>query len=109
MSCKTSEHDFDITWVAADSAKGIPAEEVRRKCNRCGVVRVELTPEEHALVLEALDSHAYWQVSSECYRDNGYIYAPGANEPEEREALKAVDRLSVKLGGEPVTFDEEQL
>lgn len=105
MSCRDDEHDFDVVF----SNKGRGAKELHKKCNRCGVVRVDLTPEEHALVLEALDSHSYWQLSEEHYVDSGFVYAPGNDEADAQEALKSVDRLSIKLGGEPITFEKEDL
>lgn len=62
-----------------------------------------LTDEENELLLDALESHAYWQVSEEQYRRDGYVYAPGADDEETAELLQTIDRLSVKLGGELIT------
>jgi len=31
---------------------------------------------------EALDSHVYWQLSDERYRNNGYVSAPGSDDPD---------------------------
>ena len=49
------------------------------------------------LILEALDSHAYWQLSDKEYRNNGYVMGQGANDEESRLALKATNALYQKL------------
>lgn len=64
---------------------------------------VDLEDDEREIILDALESHAYWQISEEHYRNDGFVYAPGADDPETAELLQAIDRLSVKLGGEPIT------
>jgi len=72
------------------------------------IERVELQESEIEIVLTALESHAYWQISEEKYRGNGYVYAPGADDEETAELLQTIDRLSVRLGGEPITGMTEQ-
>lgn len=64
---------------------------------------VELTDPQMELLLAALESHAYWQVSEEKYRNNGYVYAPGADDPDTADDLQEIDRLAILLGGEPIT------
>ena len=43
---------------------------------------IRLTREQLALVLEALDSHVYWQLSDERYRDSGFVYGKGSDDPD---------------------------
>jgi hypothetical protein len=71
-----------------------------------GGTPVELTDSEMELILEALESHAYWQVSDESFRNNGYVYAPGSENEEAREELRRIDALAVRLGGEPITGEK---
>ena len=52
-----------------------------------------LDARETEIVLDALDSHAYWTISEEHYRNNGYVIAPGADDPELAEYLQEVDEL----------------
>lgn len=70
---------------------------------------VELTDAQAELILDALESHAYWQVSESKYRNNGYVYAPGADDPDVAEHLREIDQLSVLLGGEPITGEPEEI
>lgn len=58
---------------------------------------VKLTAEEIALLVEALDSHIYWQLSEEEYRDSGYVREPGSDDPEKIAAIEAAKELSDQL------------
>lgn len=60
-------------------------------------MKVELTTEEVGLLREALDSHAYWQLSDTVYRDSGHVHDPGSDDPEKVEAIRAVNDLDSKL------------
>jgi len=54
---------------------------------------VHLTPEEVTLLVEALDSHEYWQLSEPHERGSGYsLVDDGAN-----EEIDAVRALNAKL------------
>lgn len=56
-------------------------------------VHVELDETELSLLVEALDSHEYWQVSEPHERDSGYsVVKDGAN-----EEIDAVRSLAAKL------------
>ena len=51
-------------------------------------VRVELTPAEVDLLIEALDSHEYWQISDPTWRNSGYVIVPGEDvDPAPAEPL----------------------
>ncbi len=80
----------------------------KRKLKTRGGTPVELTDPEMELILAALESHAYWQVSEEDYRDNGYVYAPGADDPDAVEELRRIDALAIRLGGEAITGEKEE-
>lgn len=67
--------------------------------------KIEVTNEELGLILSALDSHAYWQLSDENYRDSGYVQEPGSDDPETAEEITAVEALTEKL--EPLFTYEE--
>lgn len=69
-----------------------------------GGLNVELNNDEVTLLREALDSHAYWQLSDPSYRSSGYVRDPGSDDPEKRDELKAVSTLDSKLAAlQPVT------
>lgn len=72
-------------------------------------ISVELTPEELRLILEALDSHEYWQLSDESERSNGSVILPEDREDADLEGgeddddtdnhaeIRACRRLEAKL------------
>ncbi|MGH9238786.1 MAG: hypothetical protein ACRD3G_12175 [Vicinamibacterales bacterium] len=62
-----------------------------------GVVALYLKPEQLQLLDEALDSHAYWQLSDEVYRDNGAVNPPGSDDPDNVKALADVRVLQAHL------------
>lgn len=60
-------------------------------------VPVYLDRGELNLLVEALESHAYWQVSDETYRNSGYVRPPGSDDPEKAEEIKQAEALGDKL------------
>jgi hypothetical protein len=58
-----------------------------------GKVRVEVTKEEIGLLYEALDSHAYWQLSDPKDRNSGFIIGESAELPE----VKVCEALAQRL------------
>ena len=68
---------------------------------------VILTDEEISLITEALDSHCYWQLSDQRYRNSGYVCDPGSDDPEARRDLRAAAKLEAKL--EKVARDSRTL
>ena len=54
---------------------------------------VHLTPDEITLLIEALDSHEYWQLSEPTERNSGYSTV----EDGENEEIDAVRTLITKL------------
>lgn len=81
----------------------------KQPAKRPAFTTVELTDPQMELLLASLESHAYWQVSEEKYRNNGYVYAPGADDPDVADDLQEIDQLSVLLGGEPITGEPEHM
>lgn len=58
-----------------------------------GEIPVHLTPDEITLLVDALDSHEYWQLSEPHERNSGYSTIPdGAN-----EEIDSVRKLIAKL------------
>jgi hypothetical protein len=60
-------------------------------------IPVLLSTYEIGLLQEALDSHMYWQLSSEGNRDSGYVIDIDSEDEETREALREAERLSGAL------------
>jgi len=56
---------------------------------------IEVSEEELALLLEALDSHLYWQVSEQGQRNSGYVSHD--DDDENAEECKAVEALVARL------------
>lgn len=49
------------------------------------------------LLIEALDSHRYWQLSDQNYRRDGYLMEPGTDDPENLGEMVAAQELINKL------------
>ena len=60
---------------------------------------LELTTSELELILSALDSHRYWQLSDPKYLDSGSVRDPASDDPEAAEEIEAVNGLEAKLLG----------
>lgn len=62
-----------------------------------GRVQLDLTSDELYLIVEALDSHVYWQLSDPLYRNSGFVMDPGTDDPEKKPLLDATNELHEKL------------
>jgi hypothetical protein len=60
-------------------------------------VTLRLTREQVRLLVEALDSHVYWQLSDPCYRDSGAVRGRGSDDPEARREIARALRLQRRL------------
>lgn len=58
---------------------------------------VRLSSADLERIVEALDSHVYWQLSDPYYRNDGYVRDPGSDEPEKAEEIEAVNELHDRL------------
>jgi hypothetical protein len=56
---------------------------------------VDLSERDLAVICEALDSHAYWQLSDESRRNSGYVMEPYTE--AEREVMALEERLQTHL------------
>ena len=65
-----------------------------RKSNQ---ITVPLSREELDLVLAALDSHEYWQLSEPQYRSSGYVLGDGSDDDDAAVEIRICRRLQDKL------------
>jgi hypothetical protein len=63
------------------------------------IMAIDLSPAEVQLLIEALDSHEYWQLSDQHYRRDGFVMEPGSDTASVRRQIKKVEALSAKLHG----------
>lgn len=59
--------------------------------------RLELTPEQIADLLEAIDSHVYWQLADDQHRNDGATVPPGSDDPEDQATIARFGDLSAHL------------
>jgi hypothetical protein len=71
----------------------------RRRAQSGERLTVDLSRTDVQLVLEALDSHEYWQLSDQEYRRDGFVMEPGSDAPAVRRQIKKVEALSARLHG----------
>ena len=60
-------------------------------------MQLALSEKDLALLVKALDSHVYWQLSDEHYRSNADIIEPGSDDPEQAAEIEACVELSDRL------------
>jgi hypothetical protein len=73
------------------------AEKLANKAKMEKKYQVELTGYELYLLSEALDSHVYWQLSDEGYRNDGFVHEPGSDDPDKAEEIVEAETLSERL------------
>ena len=56
-----------------------------------------LTQAQRARIVEAIDSHIYWQLSDEFYRANGAVLEPGSDDPDVAAEIIKFEALQAKL------------
>lgn len=56
---------------------------------------VDLSERDLGIIVEALDSHCYWQLADESRRNSGYVMGPYTE--AEAEAMALEERLSTRL------------
>jgi hypothetical protein len=80
-----------------------PAKKDPEPCDECGCTKfrpvqlVVLTVAEAQLCAEALDSHVYWQLSDEQYRDDAAVLPPGADDEDQRAEIEQAAALGARL------------
>lgn len=60
-------------------------------------MQLELSPQDLDRIIEALDSHVYWQLSDQHYRSNADVLVPGSDDPAQAAEIAAYRELSDKL------------
>ena len=50
-----------------------------------------------AVLIDALDSHAYWQLSEPEFRDSGYVRPPGSRDAAVAEAIRECNAIDKRL------------
>ena len=58
---------------------------------------IDLTREEILLVIEALDSHEYWQLSDPLFRNEGRVRGAGSEDERAKDEIERVRRLRDRL------------
>ena len=61
------------------------------------VYTVPLDGQQLDMLIEAIDSHVYWQLSDDTYRNDGDVIEPGSDEPAQAEDIVRFRALSEKL------------
>ena len=56
-----------------------------------------LTPAQRARIVEAIDSHIYWQLSDHFCRANGSVHEPGSDDPDVAAEIVAFEALQDAL------------
>ena len=56
-----------------------------------------LTPAQRARIVDAIDSHIYWQLSDGYYRANGAVLEPGSDDPDVAAEIVAFEALQDEL------------
>jgi hypothetical protein len=60
-------------------------------------MQFELSAEELTRIIEALDSHVYWQLSDQHYRNDADVVEPGSDDPSQAAEIGACRELADKL------------
>lgn len=68
---------------------------------------IELSREDLERLIDALDSHTYWQLSEEKYRNSGFVYEPGSDDEDVAGEIVACEELSARLQWRRDTTKEE--
>ena len=60
-------------------------------------MQLELSARDLERIIEALDSHVYWQLSDQHYRSNGDVLEPGSDDLEQAAEIEECRELAHKL------------
>jgi hypothetical protein len=80
-----------------------PEKKEPEPCSECDCTKfrpvqfVVLTPDEAQRCAEALDSHVYWQLADEQYRNDGAVMAPGSDDADTAAAIEEAAALCERL------------
>ncbi|HVL68043.1 MAG TPA: hypothetical protein VM364_12335 [Vicinamibacterales bacterium] len=60
-------------------------------------MKLDVSPQDLDRIIEALDSHVYWQLSDQHYRSNGDVLEPGSDDPKQAGEIEACWELAERL------------
>ena len=60
-------------------------------------MRFELSHEDLERILAALDSHVYWQLSDQPYRNDAYVQDPGSDDPAQAVEIARCRELAERI------------
>lgn len=63
-------------------------------------MRIDLSREDLDRILAALDSHVYWQLSDQHYRNDADVLDPGSDNPEQAAEIAACRELTERIVAE---------
>ena len=63
-------------------------------------MRIDLSPEDLDRILAALDSHVYWQLSDQHYRNDADVLDPGSDNPVQAAEIAACRELAERIVAE---------
>lgn len=49
------------------------------------------------MVIEAIESHVYWQLADNQYKNNGSVTEPGSDDPETADTIAQFQTLAARL------------
>jgi hypothetical protein len=76
-----------------DDAEKLARKMYREQQKELGKITIALTKRELGVVIEALDSHVYWQLSDQYYRNNCEVTPPGSKNPEMVREIRFATKL----------------
>ena len=60
-------------------------------------MKFELSQDDVDRLISALDSHVYWQLSDQNYRNDGFVLDPGSDDAEHATEIAACEELASRL------------
>jgi hypothetical protein len=60
-------------------------------------MQLDLSRDDLDRILAALDSHVYWQLSDQHYRNDADVMDPGSDDPEQATEIAACRGLAARL------------
>ena len=61
------------------------------------------------MLLDAIDSHIYWQLSDREYRDSGFVRDPGSNDSEAAAEIQRFRELAVQIEAGEIAITEKSV
>jgi hypothetical protein len=63
-------------------------------------MQIDVSREDLDRILAALDSHVYWQLADQQYRNDASVLDPGSDDPEQAVEIAACRELAGRLAAE---------